>query len=100
VSGSADARRDTARLDVWLWRARFFKTRSLAAKAASEGLIRVMRAGVMRRIDRAGAAVAIGDVVIVPAAHGVFAVRIIALGVRRGPAPEARSLYAACAPEV
>ncbi len=95
----ADPGRDTARLDVWLWRARFFKTRSLAAKAASEGLIRVTRAGVMRRVDRAGAAIAVGDVVVAPTAHGVFAVRVVALGTRRGPAPEARSLYAVCAPE-
>jgi ribosomal 50S subunit-recycling heat shock protein len=43
---------DAARADVWLWRARFFKTRSLAAKFVDEGRIRLTRAGAESRIDK------------------------------------------------
>ena len=34
---------DACRVDVWLWRARFFKTRSLAAKFVEEGRVRLTR---------------------------------------------------------
>ena len=46
-----DAAKEAARADVWLWRARFFKTRSLAAKFVDEGRIRLTRAGIESRID-------------------------------------------------
>jgi len=36
---------DSCRADVWLWRARFFKTRSLAARAIEDGGVRVTRRG-------------------------------------------------------
>ena len=76
------------RLDKWLWRARFFKTRSLAARAVAEG-VRVNG----RRVEKPGAAVRPGDVLTFPRGRAVFVVEIVALGERRGPAPEARALY-------
>lgn len=81
------------RLDVWLWRARFFKTRALAAAEIAAGGVRLGRAGQVRRVDKPGEAVGPGDDLAFRAGAGLTAVRIVALGVRRGPAPEARALY-------
>ncbi|SFD44992.1 RNA-binding S4 domain-containing protein [Roseivivax sediminis] len=77
------------RVDKWLWHARFFKTRSLAAKVVSGGAVRLNGA----RIAKASVAVAVGDVLTFPQARDVRVVRVLALGERRGPAPEARALY-------
>lgn len=78
-----------ARLDVWLWRARFFKTRALAAAAASGGKVRVNGA----KTVKPGLAVKVGDALAIVRSGRVDAVEIQALGVRRGPAAEARTLY-------
>jgi ribosome-associated heat shock protein Hsp15 len=85
---------ETARLDVWLWRARLFKTRSVAAGAVAAGAVRLSRAGAVRLIDRPATPVRAGDVILVAGARGLAALEIRALGVRRGPATEARALYA------
>jgi ribosome-associated heat shock protein Hsp15 len=77
------------RLDKWLWQARFFKTRSLAAKVAGGGSCRVNGTPVAKPAH----AVAPGDVLTFPQARAVRVVRILALGERRGPAPEAQALY-------
>lgn len=82
------------RLDKWLWHARFFKSRTLAATACRAGDIRVNSAPV----DKAGRLVRPGDVVTFAAGPFVRVLRILAPGVRRGPAPEARSLYEDLAP--
>ena len=42
---------DALRIDVWLWRARFFKTRSLAARMIDDGRVRLTRGGQQNRID-------------------------------------------------
>jgi ribosome-associated heat shock protein Hsp15 len=78
------------RLDKWLWFARFAKTRSLAAKLVAEGHVRVNG----QRTDTAAKAVATGDVLTIAAPHVTAVVRVQAPGERRGPAPEARLLYA------
>ena len=83
-------REDRRRLDKWLWFARFAKTRTLAAKLVAEGYVRVNG----ERVENAAKALAVGDVVTVAAAHTTAVVRVEALGERRGPAPEARRLYA------
>ncbi|ACL56710.1 RNA-binding S4 domain-containing protein [Methylobacterium nodulans] len=83
-------RADRQRLDKWLWFARFAKTRSLAARLIADGHVRVNG----QRAEAASKAVAVGDVITVAAAHATMAVRVLALGERRGPAPEARLLYA------
>lgn len=79
-----------ARLDQWLWRARFFKTRALAAATVAAGRIRVNG----ERAAKPGCGVKCGDVLTFARAGRVHVVEIRALGERRGPAPEARALYA------
>jgi len=81
--------RPTDRLDRWLWHARFFKTRSLAARIVSGGGVRVN--GV--RTAKPAAAVGPGDVLTFAQARAIRVVRIAALGTRRGPAAEAQDLY-------
>ena len=89
---STDAGKDEAgriRLDKWLWQARFFKTRALAAGVVKSGHVRVNgnRAGKPAQMVRPG------DVLTFTQAERVRVVRIVAPGVRRGPAPEAQALY-------
>jgi ribosome-associated heat shock protein Hsp15 len=80
---------DTMRLDRWLWWVRLAKTRSAAAGLAADGRLRIDG----RVIDRAHAAVRIGNVLTFAAAGGVRVVRVEALPHRRGPAPEAQACY-------
>jgi ribosomal 50S subunit-recycling heat shock protein len=81
------------RVDVWLWRARFCKTRSLAARLVDEGRVRLTRGGQESRLDKAARTLKPGDALVFAIAGRVHAVRIEALGVRRGPPAEARALY-------
>jgi ribosomal 50S subunit-recycling heat shock protein len=81
------------RIDVWLWRARFFKTRTLAASFVDEGRVRLSRAGAETRIDKPSRGVRVGEGVVFAMGGRVVAVRIEALGDRRGPPTEARRLY-------
>lgn len=83
-------REDRQRLDKWLWFARFAKTRTLAAKLVTSGFVRVNG----QRTDNAAKALAVGDVVTIALSRTTLVVRVEALGERRGPAPEARQLYA------
>jgi ribosome-associated heat shock protein Hsp15 len=89
LSESAEA----CRVDVWLWRARFFKTRSLAARIVEEGGVRLSRGAARTPLDKASRTVRCGDVLVFAQGARWLAVRVEALGVRRGPAPEARMLY-------
>jgi ribosome-associated heat shock protein Hsp15 len=85
---------ETCRVDVWLWRARFFKTRSLAARVVEEGGVRLSRGGGPTiALDKPSRTVRGGDILVFPCGTRWMAVKIVALGVRRGPAPEARALY-------
>jgi ribosome-associated heat shock protein Hsp15 len=77
------------RLDKWLWQARFFKTRSMAARQVSAGRVRVNAT----RARKPAHYVTPGDVLTFAQAREIRVVEIIALGTRRGPAPEARTLY-------
>jgi superfamily II DNA/RNA helicase/ribosomal 50S subunit-recycling heat shock protein len=52
------------RADVWLWRARFFKTRSLAGRFVEEGRIRLTRTGVESRVDKPSRGLRIGDALV------------------------------------
>jgi ribosome-associated heat shock protein Hsp15 len=90
-----DAINDAVRADVWLWRARFFKTRSLAARFVEEGRIRVTRAGTESRLDKPSRTVKPRDVLVFGLAGRVIAIRVLDCGERRGPASEARGLYEA-----
>jgi ribosome-associated heat shock protein Hsp15 len=77
------------RLDRWLWQARFFKTRALAAALAGRRKIRVNNTV----ISKAHYRVRPGDVLTFPQGKTVRIVRVIELGLRRGPASEALTLY-------
>jgi ribosome-associated heat shock protein Hsp15 len=81
------------RVDIWLWRARFFKTRALAAAKAGEGRIRLRRGGDEGRVEKASRLIRPGDEITFAVAARVIAVRVLALGERRGPAIEAQTLY-------
>lgn len=77
------------RVDKWLWHARFFKTRSLAAKIVSGGKLRVNG----QPISKPAYMLAAGDVLTFAQADDVRVIKVLAMGERRGPAPEARLLY-------
>jgi len=80
---------ETLRADKWLWHARLCKTRTLAAKIIDDGKLRVN--GV--RAAKPSASLRPGDVLTVVIHGRVRVVRILGLGARRGPAPEAEALY-------
>ncbi|WP_374571353.1 RNA-binding S4 domain-containing protein [Phenylobacterium sp.] len=84
---------DSCRVDVWLWRARFFKTRTLAAKFADDGRVRLTRSGQESRIDKCSRAIRVGDQLVFAVGGRLIAVAVEALGERRGPPAEARELY-------
>jgi ribosome-associated heat shock protein Hsp15 len=77
------------RLDKWLWQARFFKSRTLSAQAIEGGHVRVNGLHATRPAQPVGPA----DVLIFAQGSRLRVVRILAVGTRRGPAPEARALY-------
>jgi ribosome-associated heat shock protein Hsp15 len=80
---------DGVRIDKWLWAARFFKTRSLAADAVSGGHVHVNGARVKPARD-----VRIGETVEVTLGGGVRRTVVVeALSDKRGPAPVAATLY-------
>lgn len=83
------ARGPTQRLDKWLWQARFFKTRSLAAKQVAEGRCRVNGTRVAKPATTVGA----GDVLTFVQGRRVRVVRVSGLPARRGPAAEAQGHY-------
>ena len=69
------------RIDKWLWQARFFKTRTLAAKVVTGGHLRVNG----EKISKASYGISIGDVLTFPQAKRIRVARVQALGDRRGP---------------
>lgn len=77
------------RIDKWLWHARFFKSRTLAAKSVGAGHVRVNR----RVVTKPNHAVQAGDVLTFPLGPNIRVIEIVALGERRGPASEAQRLY-------
>ncbi len=76
------------RVDKWLWAARFFKTRSLAAAACAGGKV-----DVNDEAAKPAKAVRPGDVVKVTVRDGKRITRVLGVSERRGPAAEARLLY-------
>lgn len=82
------------RIDVWLHRARFAKTRGAAARLVTEGGVRLVRGGASRQLDKASAEVEAGDALVLPLRGQLRTIRIAKLGDRRGPSTEARQLYA------
>ncbi len=84
---------DAIRADVWLWRARFCKTRSLAARLIEDGKVRLARAGQETRLVKPARTVKVGDGLVFAIAGHLHAVKVEGLGARRGPPAEARALY-------
>ncbi len=82
------------RLDKWLWYARFFKSRTMAGKACQASKVRING----QIAAKAAATVKVDDVLTFPRGHHIRVVRILDLGQRRGPAPEAQALYEDLAP--
>lgn len=76
------------RLDIWLWAARFFKTRSLSKQAIETGKIEVegQRAKASRTVRA-------GDVMKIVRGEETFVVEVAALSLKRGSAAIAQTLY-------
>ena len=85
---------DSCRIDLWLWRARFARTRSVAASMVERGLIRLTHHGVQTRLDKPSRSVHPGDDLLFAQGGRLIVVRVLQLGERRGPPEEARALYA------
>src|ERR1700743_3137232 len=78
----------TVRMDKWLWAARFFKTRSMAARACELGRIQSNN-----QQAKAAADVKIGDLLQIKNEGGDFQVEVLLLSETRGPAAIAQTLY-------
>lgn len=92
----SEAAREKLRLDKWLWFARFYKTRSLAAATVAGGAVRINGTPASKRSTTISA----GDVLTFAKDDHVRVIRIEACGTRRGPAPEAQALYTDLSPPV
>lgn len=77
------------RLDKWLFHARFFKTRELAAEVAEGGHLRINT----QRCSKPGHGLSVGDVLTFPQGRRIRVIRVLALSDRRGPSAEAVELY-------
>ncbi len=75
-------------MDVWLWAARFFKTRSLAKQAVETGKVEV--AGQRPKSSRA---VRVGECLRVQRGDELFELQVLGLSDTRGPASVAQALY-------
>ena len=84
----------TLRVDKWLWFARFFKARSLATKIVAGGAVRIDG----NLVKKPSATVTVGNTLTFAQEKEIRVVRIVDLGTRRGPAPEAQALYEDLAP--
>jgi ribosome-associated heat shock protein Hsp15 len=80
--------KDGVRIDLWLWAARFYKTRSVAKQAVAGGKVDLGGQGVKpARLVRPG------DRLAIRRGEEVFEVEVLALSDKRGSAPVARTLY-------
>lgn len=77
------------RIDIWLWQARFLKTRTLATKTCRAGKVRING----RKITKANEAVTTGDMLTFPQGYVIRVVKVTGFDRRRGPAREAQLLY-------
>jgi ribosome-associated heat shock protein Hsp15 len=80
---------ESLRIDKWLWHARFCRTRVIAQEKVQAGHIRLNG----QRVAKSSAQVRPGDILTLSAGRDVVVLRVLALGERRGPAAEARTLY-------
>jgi len=82
---------EAQRVDAWLWRARFFKTRGLAATVVTKGRVRLNG----ERVQKASRHVRRGDVLTFPQGGDIRVVRVLDFAEKRGPASVAQTLYEA-----
>ena len=82
MESTESGERRKTRLDQWLWFARFVKSRSLAARLCAAGAVMVNGAAV----KKANHPIRLGDIVVLPQGGWQKTVRVLALGMRRGPA--------------
>ncbi len=78
----------SVRVDKWLWAARFFKSRALAARACELGRVQVNH-----QPTKPARELRIGDMLRVTNDSGDFEVEIVGLSEARGPAAVAQALY-------
>lgn len=90
---AADQPRNSVRIDKWLWAARFFKTRALAAKACELGRIRVGRIHSDEIEAKPAKEVRAGDMLLVKNEGGEFHIEVLQVSEIRGPAAVAQTLY-------
>lgn len=83
-----DTKKESLRIDRWLWFTRFYKTRSLASKAVSGGHVRING-----ERAKSGSKVQEGDVIEIVRGQLPFKLKAGPLPVRRGPAAEAKQSY-------
>ena len=80
--------KEKVRLDIWLWAARFFKTRSLCKQAIDGGKITLNS-----NKGKAAKPVTIGDEIVISRGQQKMTVMVVKLGEKRGPAAIATQLY-------
>jgi ribosome-associated heat shock protein Hsp15 len=83
-----DPQNASVRLDVWLWAARFFRTRSLARQAIENGKV-----DVEQQRAKPARAVRVGDALRISRAEEVFEIQVLAISDQRGPASAAQAMY-------
>ena len=83
-----DTGHERARIDKWLWAARFYKTRALAVAALENGRVLVNGTRV-----KPAKALNIGDLLAIRMGPYTHEVEVLGLSGKRGPAPEAQKLY-------
>ncbi len=86
------------RADVWLWRARFFKTRALAAAFVEKRRVRLTRTGLEHRLEKPARPIKVGDRLVFALGGRLVDITVVGLGDRRGSADEARTLYSTLEP--
>jgi len=87
-NGRADSSKEGVRIDVWLWAARFFKTRSIAKHAIETGKVEI--GGQRAKPSRLAH---VGDAIVVVRGEERFEIVVRGLSDTRGPAPIAQALY-------
>ncbi|MBD8526192.1 RNA-binding S4 domain-containing protein [Pseudomarimonas arenosa] len=86
---SAGETASSVRIDLWLWAARFFKTRSLAKEAVAHSKIKLGD----QTVSKPARAVRVGDRLQIERGGELYEVEVRGLSEQRGPASVAQSLY-------
>lgn len=89
MTGQDTSEESALRVDKWLYHARFFKSRTLAAKMCDGGGLRIDG----EKVRKSHYKVKPGEVLTFSQGPWIRVVKVLALGTRRGPAAEARALY-------